>query len=333
MGFWLNKKVTITGGAGFIGSHLSKNLAENGSKVKSVDNLERGRIEYIKPILNDIEFVNGDVRDPHTCHDICHDADIVIHLASKVGGIGYYLDEPGGVITQNIKMDANMLHAVLDKDVQKYFYASSAHVYPRQLQEVTDSEMIREGQALPADPELSYGWAKLIAEKQLEYLAKEGISTRFAIARFIGIYGENQDIELNSGSVIPVFSRRAAEYPVNAPFTIWGTGEETRSYCFIDDAIECIKRMVQKLDKKHLVGPLNVGKEERSSITEIAEKIVKISGKKIPLQYDRTRETIIWGQWCDCSNAKRELDGWHAEISLEDGLSRVYKHVQDRLRQ
>lgn len=174
---------------------------------------------------------------------------------------------------------------------------------------------------------------KTYRRKQLEYLAKEGVETRFAIARFIGIYGENQDIDLSTGSVIPVFCRRAVEYPVNAPFTIWGTGEETRSYCFIDDAVQCIKRMIQKLDHKSMVGPLNVGKEERNRITEIAEKIVGISGKDINLEYDRTRKTLIWGQWCDCSKAKQELDGWQAETPLDVGLARVYKHVKNRLGQ
>lgn len=164
MNFWAEKNVTITGGAGFIGSHLSKNLVDAGSYVKVVDNLERGKIEYIQPFLDDIEFIEGDVRNMNTCFNICDGADIVIHLASKVGGIGYYLHEPGTVITQNIKMDGNMIEAVLEKGIGKYFYASSAHVYPSHLQEVSDSEAISEDQILPADPELSYGWAKLIAE-------------------------------------------------------------------------------------------------------------------------------------------------------------------------
>ena len=121
MDFWAKKKVTITGGAGFIGSHLAQNLVDSGSYVKVVDNLERGKIEYIKPFFDDIEFIEGDVRIMNTCYDICDGADIVIHLASKVGGIGYYLQKPGEVITHNMKMDSNMIQAVLNKKVDKFF--------------------------------------------------------------------------------------------------------------------------------------------------------------------------------------------------------------------
>jgi nucleoside-diphosphate-sugar epimerase len=334
MNFWAKKKVTITGGAGFIGSHLAQNLVYEGAYLKIVDNLERGKIEYIRPFLDDIEFIKGDVRILDTCYEICSGADIVIHLASKVGGIGYYLQKPGEVITQNVTMDTNMVKAVLKKKVSKYFYASSAHVYPIQLQQRPNSDAIKEDQVLPANPELSYGWAKLFAEKQLEYLIKErGLSTKFAIARFIGIYGQNQDIGLDTGSVIPVFCRRAVEFPSNKPFIIWGTGKETRSYCFIDDAIDCIKRMIIKLDSESLVGPLNVGKEETNSIIELAEKIIHISGKRINIEFDDSKKTLIWGQWCDCSKARQELDGWHASTPLKIGLKHVYDNVKKRIKE
>ena len=331
--YWAKKKVTITGGAGFIGSHLSKNLVDAGSYVKVVDNLERGKIEYIRPILDDIEFIQDDVRIMKTCYNICDGSDIVIHLASKVGGIGYYLQKPGEVMLQNMTIDTNMIQAAIKKEVGKFFYASSAHVYPIELQNKPDSEAIKENQVIPANPQLSYGWAKLMAEKQLEYLSREGVPTKFAIARFIGIYGANQDIGLDTGSVIPVFCRRAVEYPKNKPFIIWGTGRETRSYCFIDDAIDCIKRMVKKLEFESLVGPFNVGKEEKNSIIELAQKIIHISGKKIDIEFDDTKNTLIWGQWCDCSKARQELDGWHALTPLEIGLKHVYDHVNKRIKE
>ena len=333
MSYWSNKKVLITGGAGFIGSNLAKDLVKEGCFVRIVDNLERGKLEYLEPFFNSIEFRQIDVRDPNACNDICKDVDIVFHLASKVGGIGYYLEKPGEVIIQNIKMDTNILEAVLKNKVEKYFYASSAHVYPIELQEKPDSKAIKEDDDLPAHPELSYGWAKLIAEKQIEYIIQEREPVRAAIARFVGIYGENQDIELKTGSVIPVFSRKAIEYPRDGSFIIWGTGEETRSYCFIDDAVKCMKKMVEKLEEKPFIGPLNVGKEERIKIVDLAKKIIEISGKDIKIQFDKTRETLIWGQMCDCSKAKEILDGWEAEIPLDDGLKRVYSDVEKRLRE
>jgi len=328
MSYWLNKKVCITGGAGFIGSNLTKDLVEEGCKVRVVDNLERGKLKYLNPVKDSIEFLNKDIRIQKECEEICEDMDIVFHLASKVGGIGYYLEKPGEVIMQNNMMDSNMLKAVITKGISRYFYASSAHVYPIELQLTPDSRLIKEEDVLPANPSLSYGWAKLFAEKQIEYLNQERSDFKAAIARFIGIYGENQDIDLQKGSVIPVFCRRAIEYPKGKPFVVWGTGRETRAYCYIADAIDAMKKMVEKLDETSLIGPLDIGKNERLSIAEIADHIISISGKKIDIQYDTTKETKIWGQICECSKASRELDGWEAETTITTGLRKSYKYVE-----
>ncbi len=331
MSFWTDKKVLVTGGAGFIGSHLVSALVAAGCKIRIVDNLERGRKEYLGEHLDAVEFREEDLRDGDVCARACRGMDVVFHLASRVGGIGYYLGSPGEVILQNVRMDSNVLNAVLKEGVPYCFYASSAHVYPEELQGSPDSPPIREDQASPANPALSYGWAKLIAEKQIEYAVQEGCESRFSIARLIGIYGANQEMELATGSVIPVFSRRAIEWPRNSPFILWGTGEETRSYCFIDDAIEALMKMTAALEKKSLVGPLNIGRQERVKIIDLARRIIRISGKEIEPQLDRDRPTTIWGQWCDCTLATGELDGWTAGTSLDAGLRTVYDDIRNRL--
>ena len=328
--YWTDKRVTITGGAGFIGSHLALDLVNRGSIVRIADNLERGRLEYIEHIVNSIEFMEKDLRDSSVCLEVCDGAEVVFHLASKVGGIGYYQDKPAEVILENCRIDANMLTAALEKNVKKYFYASSAHVYPNRLQQEPNARPIREEDAYPASPGLSYGWSKLLAEKQLEYVHQEQADIGIAIARLIGIYGENQDISLETGSVIPVFSRRALEFPKNGPFVIWGTGEETRSFCFIDDAIDCMKRMVEALDTCPFIGPINVGKSERIKIADLASLIIKVSGKHIEPEFDTSKKTVIWGQVCDCSRAEKELNGWRAETSIAQGLLRVYEDVARR---
>lgn len=328
--YWTDKRVTITGGAGFIGSHLALDLVNRGSIVRIADNLERGRLEYIEHIVNSIEFMEKDLRDSSVCLEVCDGADIVFHLASKVGGIGYYQHNPAEVILENSLIDSNMLTAALGKNVKKYFYASSAHVYPNRLQQTPDARPIREEDAYPANPGLSYGWAKLLAEKQLEYVHEEKAPIGIAIARLIGIYGGNQDIGLETGSVIPVFSRRAFEFPKNGPFVIWGTGEETRSFCFIDDAIDCMKSMVEALEAHSLIGPLNVGRSDRIKIVDLARMIIRVSGKNIEPEFDISKNTLIWGQLCDCSRAEKELNGWRAETSFAQGLLRVYEDVARR---
>jgi nucleoside-diphosphate-sugar epimerase len=232
-------------------------------------------------------------------------------------------------MNSNMKMDGNVLRGIIENKIDTYFYASSAHIYPKELQTIADSPMIKESDAYPANPELTYGWAKLIGEKAIESAVVENDWLKVAIARFIGIYGPNQDFKLESGSVIPVFSHRAIKYP-EVPFSVWGTGKETRSYCFIEDALDCIEKMIEAMDTKQIVGPYNVGKGERCTIEDIANTVVEISGKDINIEWDTTKNTVIWGQWCDCSLAKEEL-GWEAKTSLKDGLTIVYNDIKQRI--
>jgi nucleoside-diphosphate-sugar epimerase len=323
------KRILVTGGAGFIGSHLVKRLVKQGHDVTIIDNLERGRVEFISDIITDIKMIHTDLTDYDECSRHFVGKDVVIHLASKVGGIGTYLSKPYDVMSSNMKMDSNVLRAIIENKIDTYFYASSAHIYPKELQTIADSPMIKESDAYPANPELTYGWAKLIGEKAIESAVVENDWLKVAIARFIGIYGPNQDFKLESGSVIPVFSHRAIKYP-EVPFSVWGTGKETRSYCYIEDALDCIDKMIGAMDTKQIVGPYNVGKGEKCTIEEIANTVVEISGKDINIEWDTTKNTVIWGQWCDCSLAKQEL-GWEAKTSLRDGLEIVYNNIKQRV--
>ncbi|MEE8423464.1 MAG: NAD-dependent epimerase/dehydratase family protein [Thermodesulfobacteriota bacterium] len=331
MNYWSNKKILITGGAGFIGSNLTERLVFLGNKVRVIDNLERGKKKYLKSVLTDIEFLPLDLRQKEACITACKDIEIVFHLASKVGGIGYYLNKPGEVILENSLIDTLMLSASLECNVERYLYASSAHVYPIELQLTPDAAPIKEKQALPANPELSYGWAKLLAEKQIEYYIAEGHELRVSIVRLIGVFGKNQDIDLETGSAIPVFCRRAIEYPDLKPFIIRGTGKETRSYCYIDNVIDGMLISVEKLDDRQLIGPLNLGSEGCIAIDRLARMVIEISGKLIDLQLNTSKATTIWGQTVDCTKAKELLDGWTPKISLYEGLQRTYEDVENRL--
>jgi len=321
--------ILITGGAGFIGSHFVKRMINKGYNVTVIDNLERGKLEFIQDVLDKITFIEADLRDYSLIENYFQNQDCVVHLASKVGGIGTYMSKPYDIMSSNLSIDSNVLKAVLQNKITKYFYASSAHIYPKSLQTISNSPLIEESQAYPADPELSYGWAKLIGERAVEAAIKEYSFLNAAIARFIGIYGPNQDFGLDTGSVIPVFSHRAIKYP-EVKFNVWGTGKETRSYCFIDDTLDCMELMIDKMNDLKLVGPLNVGKEERVSIKEISDIVVKISNKDINVEFDTSKDTVIWGQWCNCQEAKNILD-WEAKTSLEKGIQVVYNDIKNRI--
>jgi nucleoside-diphosphate-sugar epimerase len=321
--------ILITGGAGFIGSHFVKRMINKGYNVTVIDNLERGKLEFIQDVLDKITFIEADLRDYSLIENYFQNQDCVVHLASKVGGIGTYMSKPYDIMSSNLSIDSNVLKAVLQNKITKYFYASSAHIYPKSLQTIPNSPLIEESQAYPADPELSYGWGKLIGERAVEAAVKEYSFLNAAIARFIGIYGPNQDFGLDTGSVIPVFSHRAIKYP-EVKFGVWGTGKETRSYCFIDDTLDCMELMIDKMNALELVGPLNVGKEERVSIKEISDIVVKLSNKDINVEFDTSKDTVIWGQWCNCQEAKNILD-WEAKTSLKKGIQVVYNDIKNRI--
>jgi len=329
--FFSSRRVVVTGGAGFIGTHLTHRLLGLGARVRIVANLERGSREAIADIIGRVEFIPADLRDVKACLLAFGECDVVIHLASKVGGIRYYIGKPYEVLEANMLMDSNVLNAVITKKVPHYFYASSAHVYPVELQMSADAADIVESQVLPAHPELSYGWAKLMGEKRIEYAIAEGLPLRAAVARIIGAYGPGQDFDLAKGSAIPVFIRRAIEYPKRAPFVVLGTGKETRSYCYIDDIVEGILRSICKTRDFNLVGPFNLGRNGRNTIREIAETVIAVSGKNISISWDSSVETIIWGQALDCSYATGLLDGWEAKVDLREGLTHCYRDIERRM--
>ena len=319
--------ILVTGGAGFIGSHLVKRLADDGHYVTVVDNLERGKRENVYNHER-VYFIEQDLRKYNKIKHLFAGQNVVVHLASKVGGINVYTSKPHHIMSNNVLIDSNVLMASLKNNVERFVYASSAHVYPDILQDSIMSPRLYESMAYPANCSLSYGWAKLLGEIQVRNAAIEHPFFNASIARFVGIYGPNQDIDLDTGSVIPVLAHRALRYP-SVPYKIMTNGEETRSYCYIDDAVDAICLMVDGLKKHKLFGPVNIGKEERVSIKDIAEMVIDVSGKDIELELG-DGETKILGQWCACLKAKESL-GWEATTPLKDGLKKVYEDIKQRI--
>ena len=331
MSFWQGKQALVTGGCGFIGAFLVRSLVEAGAKVRIADNLERGSVESLGAAADKVELQQVDLREPSVARQACDGMDVVFHLASKVGGIGYYVKYPWDVMHSNLTMDGLVLSALIDAGVPHYFYASSAHIYPIELQLEIQAPLIREDQAYPANPSLSYGWAKLIGEQGIAAALAEGHEFRAAIARIVGAYGPGQDYQLATGSVIPVFCHRAVRYPELKPFRVLGTGKETRTYCYVDDVVRAIMLSVEKLEGSPQVGPYNLGTCDLVSIAEIAETIIGISGKDIQVDFDTSHPTKIWGQAPDISLAAKLLDGWKPRVSLRDGLKICYEDVKSRL--
>ena len=329
--FWANRRVLVTGGAGFIGSNLVERLVQLGASVRVADNLSRGSLDNLEGCLEKIQFLQLDLTRRDDCVKACCDMEVALHLASRVGGISYYLQRPYEVMADNVLMDTLLLQAALECGVRRCLYVSSAHVYPEELQQRPDSAPLREEDALPANPGLSYGWAKLLGEKQVEYAVQQEGRIRAAIVRLIGVYGKNQDTDLATASAIPAFIRRAIEYPRRKPFVILGSGEETRSYCYVSDVVEAMLLAVGRLESEPLVGPVNVGSEERIRIRDLVQEVIAISSKDIEVEPDLSHETTIWGQALDCSRAHHLLNGWRPRVPLLEGLRATYTHIEGHL--
>ncbi len=319
----------VTGGAGFIGGNLVRRLLALGAYVRVIDSLARGTISRWGPSER-IEFLRLDLTDAAGCSRAFEGIDVVFHLASRVGSSRYYVERPLDVLSTNVRIDGAVVSAAHAAQVRRFLYASSVFVYPAEKQASPDSPALHEQDCFPANPPLSYGWAKVIGEKLTEFASAEGDGMRAAVVRLMGVYGPGQDFDLQRGSIIPVLVRRAIEYP-RLPFVIYGNGQETRSYCYVEDVIDAMLCAIDKSDQQRLVGPLNIGSESGIRIIDLAREIVAFSGKPIEIQL-MPGMAAVQGQSIDCSLARTMLDGWTPRVSLRDGLAATFADVADRLR-
>jgi nucleoside-diphosphate-sugar epimerase len=316
-----DKNVLITGGAGFIGSHLAEKLSHD-NKVSIIDNFSRGKKSDISNI--NCSIINIDLANQEIPKSTIETTDIVFHLASSVGSYKFYEDNALGVLKTNTNIDWNVFNSFESKPV-KMFYASSSHVYPVFLQNKIDSPPLSEEDAFPCDPSLSYGWNKISSEKYLSYYNGP---MKIAIGRYNGIYGPRQSVDLKRGSIIPVLIERASRYP-EEDYKIISKGEEERSFCYIDDAIEATINMINALEFKDFIGPLNIGKQEKISIKDLALLIKDIINPSMEFKIDDQSAPNIMCQWCDCSKIKKEIN-WEAKIDLKEGIKKIIQSGEKR---
>jgi len=320
--------VLVTGGAGHIGSHLVEHLIRQGSIVRVADNLERGRMENIQHLLDKIDFRRIDLRSPKNCDEAVQNIDIVFHLAAKLGGIEYMSPGAGSqaeIYDSNILMNTLMLEAARRANVDRYLYCSTACVYPIEKQDNPDVPPLKEEDAYPANPESTYAWAKLMGEIQAKWYAKEhGVKT--STVRMFNVYAEHEDLNPKTAHVIPALVRKAVLYP-RVPFVVYGTGNQTRSFLYADDAVSGIVSTCSGISDGDVV---NIGSDQRVTIRELAEQIIRFSGKKIVPTYDPSKPSGAMGRAANWDKASRLL-GWKPVVPIKDGLSRFYDWAQKTL--
>jgi nucleoside-diphosphate-sugar epimerase len=322
---WDKKRVLVAGGAGLIGSHLARTLANKGAKVCVADNLSSGSLKNIEDIKNKVEFVSADLRKEANCVRLTRDMDFVFQVAANMGGIGYITAVGADIMRDNILINVNMLQASFENKVKEYFYSSSACVYPEYRQKDADVVPLKESDATPADPDQFYGWEKLATEKMCEAYQKDhGMNIR--MARFHNVYGEVYTaFDKDKGKAPCHIIMKALRYP-GEEFAIWGDGKQTRSFLYIDDCVEGVLKLMESNYPK----PVNIGSDRLVTIDELARIVIDISGKKITVKHDLSKPQGVRGRNADITLVKKEV-GWEPKISLEEGLRRTYDWAKARM--
>jgi len=315
------KKILVTGAGGFIGSHLARELYRKGNFVRVVDIKWDGYLE--EPYYS--EKLTLDLRKKENCLKATKDIDYVFNLAANMGGIGFITAVGAEVMRDNILINTNMLQASLENEVKRFFFSSSACVYPTYKQTDANVAPLKEEDAYPADPDNFYGWEKLYTEKMCEAYAKDfGLDMR--IARYHNIYGPEGTYKGGREKSPAAISRKVVEAGNPGEIEIWGDGKQTRSYCYIDD---CVRGSIMLMESNY-TKPLNIGSDRLVSIDELADIIINISGKKISKNYDLSAPQGVRGRNADLTLVKKVL-GWEPRVSLEEGLEKTYKWIEEQM--
>jgi nucleoside-diphosphate-sugar epimerase len=326
------KKILVTGGAGMIGSNLVKRLANEGNEVFIIDNLWRGKIEYLndetgKPVIPlESHFFNLDLLEQGIADEIISKVEYVIHLADIVAGIDYVFNNQGLIFRQNLLINSNVITSVrkFTNSIKGFIYVGTACSFPLTRQNSLDVIPLREEELYPALPESSYGWSKLMGQYETELLEKEtGIPT--SILMFHNVYGSPCDFGERS-QVIPALIRKAIAYP-DEPFHVWGSGEQGRAFIHVDDIVNAL---CLALEKGLGHGVIQIGPSVCTSIKEIAEQIIEISGKKIEAFFDKSKPEGDKARSADFSKAKAILD-WEPKVTLKDGLNAQYNWIKKQM--
>jgi GDP-D-mannose 3', 5'-epimerase len=311
----------VAGAGGFIGNHMVSYLKALGYQVRGADIKPT---EYQASEADEFEVV--DLREWENCLKVTRDVDEVYQLAADMGGIGYITAFRADIARNNVLINAHMVDTAAQNGVSRYFYSSSACIYPMYRQESPDVTPLKEEHAYPADPEEGYGWEKLYAEKLCQYYTEEGkLDTR--VARFHNIYGPVGTYEGGREKAPAAICRKLALAQDGGEVEVWGDGKQTRSFTYVDDCVEGIYRITQS---DHSL-PLNLGTDRLVTVDELVDLVAGIAGKAVTLRHDTSKPQGVRGRNSDNSKL-REVLGWEPATTLDDGLRATYAWIESELR-
>jgi nucleoside-diphosphate-sugar epimerase len=314
----------VTGAGGFIGGHLVRRLRDEGvSRIRAVD---------VKPVdewyqvFPDVENVRANLEQIDECHRAVDGVDTVFNLAADMGGMGF-IENNKALCMLSVLVSTHMLVAARDAGVERFFYSSSACVYAAGKQSTPEVEPLREDDAYPAMPEDGYGWEKLFSERMARHFSEDfGIQAR--VARYHNVYGPHGTWTGGREKAPAAICRKVATAKISGEnrIEIWGDGEQTRSFTYIDDCLEGTLR----LTASDVTEPLNVGSDQLVTVNELVDIVERIAGVTLKRKYLLDAPQGVRGRNSDNTRI-RELLGWTPSISLEDGLAATYAWVHDQV--
>ncbi len=315
-------KALVTGAGGFIGHHLVSYLKKKGYWVRGVD------LKYpeYKPTDAD-EFIRMDLREKKNAFGATKGMNYVYALAADMGGMGFISANHATILYNNSTINLNTIESAKINGVSRYFYSSSACVYPEYKQTKAKLKPLKEEDAFPAQPQDAYGWEKLVSEILAKYYREEyGLETR--IARFHNIFGPLGTWDGGREKAPAAICRKVAIAKLKGKnaIEIWGDGKQTRSFCYIDDCLEGI----YKLMMSDFSEPLNIGQDRMVTINQLVDMVTRIAEVKLKRKYIPGPQGVR-GRNSDNSKLRQVLD-WEPEIALETGLTKTYQWIEDQVR-
>lgn len=316
--------IVIAGGGGFIGGHLLKRLIQQGyTRLRAVDIKPKDQWFQVHP---EVENIVADLRLRDACVAACIDADYVYDFACDMGGMGFIETHKADCML-SVLINTHLLMSAREASVKRYLYASSACVYAHDKQTDTDNPGLKEADAYPAMPEDGYGWEKLFSERMCRHFTEDyGLKTR--VARYHNVYGPNGSWDGGREKAPAAICRKViqAKRSGDHNIEIWGDGEQTRSFMFIDD---CLDGTVQ-LMTSDVATPLNIGSDQMVTINQLVDIAESIAGIKLKRHYKTDAPLGVRGRNSENTLIKQEL-GWAPSIRLEDGLEKTYRWIHDQI--